>query len=315
MRILAHSAVLVALSACMSSPDKPTSARVNKSNSTTSETQDIRNEVQPTARAKDEIPTHSENPATQVPGAENAPAKVATEAPSLQSTVPATGSAGCRPIKEGVEIPYYLAEQPVLFLQFVKACTTAEGRPGFGTQSSWTALGVPCTGGLGRIDRRGHETNSPSVVRFQLALNCPMAPARTQDAERSAQKFLNLPADSKLIAFYPLTVEYWEFENSSDSGLGSNPTLTSPPGLANWQKFQNQKAVNFPVKLYGRENSWSQSKYVYEVNANIMPENRSQFRVQVTKMRQLSEAESQEVLARCKSSESPTGCQEIFSPQ
>lgn len=310
MRILAHSAALLALSGCMSNSVTPDSARVKNSKSTAAQTPDVRSEVQP-----DEKNRSGETPKETANAEAPATPKVATEAPSLEATVPApsSGSADCHGIKDGMQIPYFLSEQPVLFLQFVKACTTTNGMPGYGTQSSWTALGVPCSGGLGRIDKRGHETNSPSVVRFQLALNCPMAPARTQDAERAAQKSLNLPGDARLIAFYPLTVEYWEFENSADTGLGSNPTLTSAPGLSNWQKFVNHKSTNFPVKLYGRENSWSQSKFVYEVSANILPENRSQFRIQVQKMRQLSEEEAKTVLDRCKSNESPAGCEEIFN--
>ncbi len=217
----------------------------------------------------------------------------------------------CIPLDPGIRLPYFMNKPPVIVIGFLKPCTTEIGEAGFQRGSSWTAMGFPCTQGRGRIDRRGND-NNPNLITFMLQTSCPMVPSTPEEVERAVRERWKLPMDSKLIAYYPLSIDYWEFVQYPERDTGFSPQLYTPSGINQaWQRFSTKNEA-LRVKLYGRENAWDRGRSLYEVEADIIPESRSFFRLQVLKAKGLSNEERDEVKQRCESLRPKRNCEQIF---
>jgi hypothetical protein len=85
-----------------------------------------------------------------------------------------------------------------------------------------------------------------------------------------------------------------------------------PTSIANgWQKFST-KGDPIKIRLYGRENAWKPGKKLYEVEAQLLPEGRSSFKLQVQTARSLDDQMRKEVSDRCESLRPKRGCEEVF---
>lgn len=199
-----------------------------------------------------------------------------------------------------------------MLTNFLKTCTTPAGEPGFVKGSAWTALGFPCTAGRGRIDKRGSE-NTPNLIHFMLQTSCPMEPSVSAEAEKVVRQKLRMPEDSHLIAYYPFSVQYWEFDQFPERDTGFSPTLYSERGInQGWQRFVNKNEA-IRVRLYGRENAWERGKELFEVEALLQPEGRSLFRLNVVQAKAMTAEEKQAVLQRCDEIKPKRNCGEIFA--
>jgi hypothetical protein len=219
-------------------------------------------------------------------------------------------SVDCQALPRGIKLPYYIEGASVVVIGFLKSCQTTDGQEGYQRGSSWTAMGFPCTAGRGRIDKKGD--NTPSVVTFHLQNSCPMQPGRTEDVEAVVRQKLAIPADSRLIAYYPLSVDYWEFVDSTEADVGFRPEIYTPTAITqNWQKFST-KGEPLNLRLYGRENAWQPGKKLYEIEAQMLPEGRSTFRLQVKGAKVLGDEEKKAVRERCDALRPKRDCSQIF---
>ncbi|MCX6129334.1 MAG: hypothetical protein NTX25_09770 [Proteobacteria bacterium] len=219
----------------------------------------------------------------------------------------------CQILPDGITLPHYISQLSIVLIGFQKTCVTKTGQAGFLPGSSWTAMGFPCTAGHGRIDKKGSD-NIPSVVTFHLQNSCPMQPSRQDEVEQKVRQLLRLPADSHLIAYYPLSVDYWEFVDFSEHDIGVKPELFTPNGISQgWIKFSSK---NEPLKLriYGRENAWERAKQIFEVEAIMRLEGRSSFKLQVNRVRSLDETTRHAVSDRCEALRPKRNCAEVFEP-
>ncbi len=245
---------------------------------------------------------------TPVPSA----SEPAAPPPPPAASVPKSESQNCVGFGPNVKMPYFVAKPSVMLINFLKTCTTAAGEPGFTKGSSWTAMGFPCTLGRGRIDKRGSD-NTPSLVHFVLQTSCPMEPATAEEAEKVVRQRLRMPDDSRLIAYYPFSVQYWEFVQFPEKDTGPSPTLYSAPGISQgWQKFAN-KNEPIRVKLYGRENAWERGKELFEVEALLQPDGRSFFKLQIVQAKAMNSDEKTAALGRCDEIKPKPNCAEIFN--
>lgn len=255
--------------------------------------------IAPQSPDKSSAPESTQKPAATVESAREAP-------------IPHP-SADCQTLPSGVKLPHYISGSSVIVIGFLKTCQTMDGQEGFQRGSSWTALGFPCTAGRGRIDKKGSE-NVPSVVTFHLQNSCPMQPGRPEDVEMLVRQKLAIPVDSHLIAYYPLAVDYWEFVDYTEQDIGFRPELYMPTSISQgWQKFST-KSEPLKIRLFGRENAWEPGKKLYEVEAHLLPEGRSTFRVQVQSARSLDEASKSAVRERCDALRPKRDCAQFFGP-
>jgi len=239
--------------------------------------------------------------------------KPAAEAESAREAPIPHPSADCQTLPSGIKLPHYISGSSVIVIGFLKTCQTMDGQEGFQRGSSWTALGFPCTAGRGRIDKKGSE-NVPSVVTFHLQNSCPMQPGRPEDVEMLVRQKLAIPADSHLIAYYPLAVDYWEFVDYTEQDVGFRPELYAPTSISQgWQKFST-KSEALKIRLFGRENAWEPGKKLYEVEALLLPESRNTFRVQVQSARSLDEASKSAIRERCDGLRPKRDCAQFFGP-
>jgi hypothetical protein len=240
---------------------------------------------------------------------ETKPAPIAAPAPVREAPVPHPG-VDCQALPAGIKLPYYISSASVVVISFLKKCETVDGQEGYQRGSSWTAMGFPCTAGRGRIDKKGD--NTPSLVAFHLQNSCPMKPGRTEDVEAVVRQTLNIPVDSRLIAYYPLSVDYWEFVDSSEADVGYRPEIYTPPAITqSWQKFST-KGEPLKLRLYGRENAWEPGRKLYEVEAQMFAEGRSTFRLEVTTARVLDEEGRKAVRERCEALRPKRDCSQAF---
>jgi hypothetical protein len=229
----------------------------------------------------------------------------------VEAPLPDAPLVDCVPLEPGVRLPYYMHKPPVIVIGFLKPCTTDIGEAGYQRGSSWTAMGVPCTQGRGRIDRRGNDSN-PNIISFLIQTSCPMAPSSTEEVDRAVRERLQLGDNSKLIAYYPLSIDYWEFVQYPERDTGFSPQLFTPSGInQGWQRFLT-KGEPLRIKLYGRENAWERGRVLFEVEADIIFESRSFFRLQITQARGLSNEQKDEVRTRCETLRPKRNCSQIF---
>lgn len=293
MRVLFQTAALLVLTqtACMSS-----NARFEES--------------APLAAAIDK----SSSPAVdyELSDASGASSPEATRTPT--ETASETEKEPCDDLKKNVELPSFLKETPALVIHVDQSCKkNAKGDEVL--VPKFSAIGVSCTGGPGLVARKGHSNQNWEVITFGMDLSCPMKPA--EDVRQMSKKQFGFDVEPSISAFIPLMIEFWEFEQNNDAGIGTNPTLTASGGGAQQWNKGVQKNVTFPIKLYGHSSSWGKDVNVYEARAVIHPRtNQRQFDVTVVEMKELSSDELKSTLDRCMSKTGQrSACNEAFATQ
>ncbi len=232
---------------------------------------------------------------------------------ALPVTLPKSKESDCLALDSKITLPYYDPQTQLVLIGFLKSCTREDGTQGFVRGSSWTAMGFPCSQGKGRIEKKGGTENNPGMIRFSLPNACPMSPSSSLEAEQALRKSLGIPKDSHLLAYYPLSVDYWEFEQYPESDTGFTPEIYSTAALTKgWSKFTTN-GESFKVKLFGRENAWERGKFIYQVDADLQPEGRHMFKLHVRRAEILNEEAAQKVKERCEAIRPPRNCASIFN--
>jgi len=206
--------------------------------------------------------------------------------------------------------PVYLAGKGVVLTRLAKPCSTRDGKRGVEKGSPFLAMGFPCTGGAGRVDIKGNY-NSPKMVSFILGTDCGMNPAAMPAAAKTVAETVGLPADSKLLAYTPFVVQFWELPGMPDADTGFSVDVRSAPALeALWAKFKNKEPIR--VRLFGRENTWGQGDHFYFVEADLRQAGRTAFQLDVVAVKPLKREEVEEVKVRCEALRPKRNCLEVF---
>ena len=185
----------------------------------------------------------------------------------------------------GGKPPIYLAESGFVLTAVHKPCITYEGEAGFYQDSQWTAMGIPCSGGGGRIEWRGKRLY-PKMVSFVLSVDCPLHPT-LDDAATFGVQNLGFNDSSKLLAYNPFNLQFWSVPNFPDAGTGESVDLRSRTAInALWQKVRKREPIN--VHLYGRENAWIADNNVYFISTNIVATSDTEFRLELLEVRTMS---------------------------
>lgn len=209
----------------------------------------------------------------------------------------------------GGEPPIYMAEPGFVVTAVHKPCITYEGDAGFYQDSSWTAMGIPCRGGGGRIEWQG-KVLYPKMVSFVLTVDCPLHPAIEEIAKLGVQR-LGFDNVSKLLAYNPFNLQFWSVPNFPDAGTGFSVDLRSRKAIdALWVKVRKREEIN--VHLYGRENAWIASNNVYFINANIIATADTEFRLELLEVRTMSDEEIATARRQCDQLRPRRSCHLIF---
>ncbi len=208
------------------------------------------------------------------------------------------------------EPPIALEGKGIVLTRIMQPCVNREGNRGFEKASPYLAMGVPCTGGSGRIDIKGHYHN-PKLVSFIIGTDCLMNPSRTTEVQAMISERFGLTADNKLMAYTPFVVQYWEIPGASDADVGFSVDLRSTIGTQNlWKQFRANSPIR--VELYGRENAWVKGESFYHVTVDLVYSDRKSFRLDVIKIASLSPEQVDAVKMRCEELKPKRKCLEVF---
>lgn len=207
----------------------------------------------------------------------------------------APAAPGCTPLPQpGLAKIRYLPQFRLFFTGLFDACPPpAEGyRKGF----FWVGMGVPCTGGEGRINVVGKST-FPKKVVFPLDNACPMAFTTAEANQPHFAQVLGFPPTAKALALYPLDTIYWHFSGTTAAGLGNDVTIHRSQ-LRIWNMIYQGRKV--PLRMVGRENSFKPSGKLFQVEA-MLSRGRTEhsFVVEIVSAAVLTAAQAEQVVREC----------------
>lgn len=233
---------------------------------------------------------------------------------SKDKTVPneyGDGDPDCIPLADELQaLPQYVSDTGALIANFLDSCKTPKGLNGIKKGSPWTALGFPCTGGEGDYDWKGSQY-APKLVQFKFTNSCPMLIGSQDTLESELKSSLPIPENTKLIAYYPFTVIYWEVPAYGDADTGYILELFSNLSRSEgWNHFQSGQKLY--IKLFGRENTLVKTPNLYEVDGYIKREGEHQFRLFVDSVRLLDESAVKITMEKCRRLKPRRNCDQFF---
>ena len=120
-----------------------------------------------------------------------------------------------------------------------------------------------------------------------------------------------LPPTTRLVAFNPFVVQYWEVVGLPDADTGFAIELRSAPGREQaWKDLRQNGPLQ--VKLYGRENTWISGDQFYEVHGAIILTGRRSFRFDVKEVFSLNPEQVDQVRQRCENLRPRRDCASVF---
>lgn len=233
---------------------------------------------------------------------------LAATAPDLPPDIPLTTSAeqevptapavpaGCTAfLRPDIAKIRYLPNLQVFFTGLFDSCP--KPHQGYRKGFFWLGMGVPCTGGEGRIQVVG-KSSFPKKVVFRLDNACPMALSAGRANQPHIAHMLGFPSTSKLLALYPLDTIYWHFSGTAAAGIGNDVTIHRGH-LAIWNKVHGGRKV--PLRIVGRENSFKPSGKLFEVEAMLSRGGSpSSFVLEIARAAVLTEAQAERVVKECR---------------
>jgi hypothetical protein len=217
----------------------------------------------------------------------------------------------CRPLAGGTaDGPVFIREAGVVAMRFTSTCTTADGRLGVAPDASWLAMGIPCTGGGGRL-KTDDNYWSTKFATYIVSTDCAMEPASLETARVAGNKAMGLDDRAPLIAYNPLAVQFWEVPGLPDADVGFTVDLRSAQALqGSWPHIMKREPL--PVKLYGRENAWTAGNSFFVVEGDLVLTAERVFRLVVRDVRALTADELQQVKSRCEALRPKRACEKVF---
>lgn len=208
------------------------------------------------------------------------------------------GEGPCQNLELIESLPGFSSQLKVVVTRINPPCSTDIGRIGFYDDSSWMAMGFPCTAGGGKYIIRG-KSYRPKMIVYGMENDCPMAPSNTSVLRERVREvktpFLN---PEKLIALTPFSLLYWESVQYPDAGVGPSIGMLSPSYLKEgWEKFRSGEILKF--KLYGQENAWVSDKHFYAIEADLKSDGHRTFKLELTGVRTMTDEELSDIQKRC----------------
>jgi hypothetical protein len=207
--------------------------------------------------------------------------------------------------------PVFIKNSGAVVTRMNQPCQNNEGKQGFKKNAGWMAMGVPCTGGDGRIDWKGTHYIRPKMVAFLIETNCAMEPRDKVRFRSEVEKEVGFPKTSSLLALTPFMVQYWEVPDYNEADVGISVELRHARSLdSGWKALREGQPLK--VNLIGRENAWVDSDFLYIAEAEILVTAKNRFQIKVRDIRKLADSELQTVKARCEALRPERECQRVF---
>lgn len=207
-------------------------------------------------------------------------------------------------------LPVSLPGKGVVLSRIMRPCISRDGKRGYEKGSPYLAMGVPCSGGSGRIDIKGHYY-SPKQVSFIIGTDCLMNPSNTSEVHSLIAGYFGLNDENKLLAYTPFVVQYWEVSGTTDADVGFSVDLSSTLGTQTlWKQFRANAPIR--VELYGRENAWVKGESFFHVTVDLIYSDRKSFRLDVISVENLAPEKIEEVKSRCEGLKPRRKCLEVF---
>lgn len=217
----------------------------------------------------------------------------------------------CIPLRVQQPPPFLLSAAQLVVTRIAKACETETGSPGFEQDTSWMAMGFPCTGGGGVLEYRENFHN-PKIVSFQIPNSCPLKPETKDQVQKLGKEIIGFHQAAQLLAYYPMAVQYWELVDFPDADVGYVVDLRSTKSREEGWKMFSQKKAPLKVRLYGRENAWVKDNRFYQADVQLNFLGRDKFQVVLVNAKALGTDEIKEVQKRCEALRPQRNCAEVF---
>lgn len=202
--------------------------------------------------------------------------------------------------------PVYIDGSGLFVTDFSNKC----GRRNIESDSHFSVMGLPCSGGEGALDYRG-ERRKASLVRFHMDVGCAMKNADPQTAGSIVRNSLGLGQNAKPSAVSAMSVQLWEVPMFGDLGVGEDVSLRTVSGVRYFPEMDESKPLR--VKLYGKENSWVATNEWYEMEADIFVTGSNKFRTTLVRARRLEKRDLKDLKDRCERSQSAAACSSVLA--
>lgn len=207
--------------------------------------------------------------------------------------------------------PVYLKESNVVITKITKSCVTSDGDFGFQEDSSWLAMGFPCTAPSGKVEWQGYHYR-PKMISFIVTTSCPMKPKSIEEVKTLVTKEIGFLPSNQLLAYHPFSLQYWELIDYAEADTGFTIEMRNGSTIDKaWKDFQKQVPIR--LKLYGRENSWIGGASLYQLDVELLSTGRDRFVLHVVDTHALKEQDIKEARNKCDLLKPPRKCQNVFS--
>lgn len=263
--------------------------------------------------AKENLEEASKNlPGTKAEVAEEKELKlVAPVIPPVTVVIPLKQEEPCYPFLD-LSLPAYIKELGVVITRFEKECVTGLHQLGRVEGSGVIAMAIPCTGGDGKIEILGNY-NNPKTVRFIIGNDCAVKNFASKKIKEVMSSIFSENEEVKMLAVNPFAVQFWEIENIKDSSVGFMVELRSDESLKKlWPDFIH-KQTPIAVKLFGRENSWTDRTHMFSVDAQIVYSSRKKFRLEPRAIHLMTDELVSAARFRCQALKPQRPCFNVFT--
>lgn len=208
-------------------------------------------------------------------------------------------------------LPQSSRSEKYVVTKLFRSCVSRTGQPGIEENSTWLAMGFPCSGGDGRVDWKGTNYQRPKMVEMIIANDCPMGPPDAASLKELAAAEMGIPRSATLGAYTPFMVQFWEIPALRDADTGFTVSLRRNEGLTNtWAKMIKGEPLR--VRLIGRENAWTQTDHLYSVDADLTVTSKNRFQLKVVAVKVMTHSEVSEAKSRCAGLRPSRNCSSIF---
>ena len=238
---------------------------------------------------------------------------MAVQSAEKSAAVPPGGVAPspCIKLPADATFPQYLPSQSAFVVSMNKTCMTADNSPGVEPDSSFLAMGFPCSAGGGKVDITGKHYGNPQMISLLLTNSCPMKPVDQQAFLASVRERYGLNDKGSMLALYPFEVHYWELIEFNDADLGEIVELRSTAALKKgWKRLTDGGALH--LRMYGYENGWIDKHHLYAVEAEVKLVARKRFGIQILSAQSMDEQQALEVKKRCEAIRIGQNCDRVF---
>lgn len=207
------------------------------------------------------------------------------------------------------QLPVWYPDLSVYLTRISNPCRTVLGEIGSKGKSQWAAMGMPCSGGKVRF-RWVDNYLDPKQVLFDFGIACSMR--KTLGEVSSSISQVTGLEESRMLAYIPMNVVYWELIDTGEKDSGSHIKLNDMIRLKPyWRGFVlNKKPLHF--KFVGYESGWTEVRQYYEIKASVYLADRNTFTLNVTDTRLLEATEKTKIEQECRLLSSTNDCDRLF---